>query len=97
MASYDPPQPLWKRCLAGVLDFVLAIIVVGSLLSAVSGDTLFSFAANSEGTELDIFPLERWPALGWLAPVLIIAYFVVLGRTGGTVFQRLFRMKRAGA
>jgi hypothetical protein len=26
---------------------------------------------------------------------LIIAYFVVLGRTGGTVFQRLFRMKRA--
>ena len=29
------------------------------------------------------------------AIALIIAYFVVLGRTGGTVFQRLFGMKRA--
>jgi hypothetical protein len=27
--------------------------------------------------------------------VLVIAYFIVLGRTGGTVFQRLFGMKRA--
>ena len=27
--------------------------------------------------------------------VLVIAYFVLLGRTGGTVFQRLFGMKRA--
>jgi hypothetical protein len=26
---------------------------------------------------------------------LIIAYFVIMGRTGGTIFQRLFRMKRA--
>jgi hypothetical protein len=26
---------------------------------------------------------------------LIIAYFVLLGRAGGTVFQRLFGMKRA--
>lgn len=26
--------------------------------------------------------------------VLIIADFVILGRTGGTIFQRLFDMKR---
>ena len=40
---------------------------------------------------------------GWFGSVgfvsfcfaLIIAYFVVLGRTGGTVFQRLFGLKRA--
>jgi hypothetical protein len=25
---------------------------------------------------------------------LVVAYFVVLGQTGGTVFQRLFGMKR---
>lgn len=31
-----------------------------------------------------------------LLVVLIVAYFVVLGRAGGTVFQRLFGMKRAG-
>ena len=24
MAVYDPPQPLWKRNLAGILDFLLA-------------------------------------------------------------------------
>ena len=95
MANYDPPQPLWKRSLAGLLDFLLAFFVVGYLLSAVSDNRLFSFVKNSKGTELDIFPLKGWPA--WAAPVLIIAYFVVLGRTGGTIFQRLFRMKRAGA
>jgi hypothetical protein len=25
---------------------------------------------------------------------IIIGYFVIMGRTGGTIFQRLFRMKR---
>jgi hypothetical protein len=29
-------------------------------------------------------------------PPLIVAYFVLLGRLGGTVFQRLFPMKHAG-
>jgi hypothetical protein len=47
MATYDPPQPMWRRNVAGILDF------------------------------------------------LVIAYFVVLGRIGDTVFQRLFGMKRA--
>jgi hypothetical protein len=37
--------------------------------------------------------LSGWAALPLI--VLVIAYFVVLGRTGGTVFQRLFSMKRA--
>jgi hypothetical protein len=36
------------------------------------------------------FALGPWASLTLLA--LIIAYFVVLGRTGGTVFQRLFGM-----
>src|SRR5215813_3972699 len=29
VAEYDPPQPLWKRNLAGILDFALAMIVFG--------------------------------------------------------------------
>jgi hypothetical protein len=40
-----------------------------------------------------MFGLDGWPAL--IALVLVVAYFAVLGRTGGTVFQRLFGMKRA--
>ena len=27
--------------------------------------------------------------------IAVVAYFIVLGRTGGTIFQRLFQMKRA--
>ena len=27
MATYDPPQPMWKRNLAGILDFFLATLV----------------------------------------------------------------------
>jgi hypothetical protein len=38
------------------------------------------------------YELGGWPVL--LAFALVIAYFVILGQTGGTVFQRLFGMKR---
>jgi hypothetical protein len=27
MATYEPPQPMWKRNLAGILDFFLAFFV----------------------------------------------------------------------
>jgi hypothetical protein len=26
MATYDPPQPMWKRNLAGILDFFLTFL-----------------------------------------------------------------------
>ena len=39
------------------------------------------------------FSLTGWRAVG--AFVAIVAYFVILGRTGGTVFQRLGGMERA--
>jgi hypothetical protein len=29
MATYDPPQPMWKRNRAGILDFFLAFFVCG--------------------------------------------------------------------
>jgi hypothetical protein len=94
MANYDPPQPLWKRRAAGILDFLL--------VTTVFGVPLFKLFATSPtpqpGTYLaenniKIVGLTGWAS--WLLIALIIGYFVVLGRTGGTVFQRAFRMKRA--
>ena len=95
MATYDPPQPLWKRNAAGILDFVLASVVFGFALGK-----LFPAAPHEPpkipgATTTEFFSLSGPATI--LLLVLIIAYFVVLGRTGGTVFQRLFRMKRATA
>jgi hypothetical protein len=95
MAAYDPPQPLWKRNLAGLLDFLLAAIVFGVLLSKLFPDPTRPPVTLPNGATADeLFGLGTWPTL--LLVVLIVAYFVVLGRTGGTVFQRIFRMRRAG-
>lgn len=93
MATYDPPQPLWKRNLAGILDFLLAFSVFAFLASKIVGTPPRLPVTNPAGTATEIFGLGGWPALVVL--VLVVAYFVVLGRTGGTVFQRLVGMKRA--
>jgi hypothetical protein len=89
MATYDPPQPMWKRNVAGILDFLLAVIVLGYPLSKLPGNQ----SPHPGTTTVELVGLSGWPAL--LLLILVIAYFVVLGRTGGTVFQRLFGMKRA--
>ena len=91
MAVYDPPQPMWKRNVAGILDFVLAAAVFGFLLTLVFGNEP-SPASTPPGAR-QLVGLGTVPSLLLLA--LIIAYFVLLGRAGGTVFQRLFGMKRA--
>jgi hypothetical protein len=94
VANWDPPQPLWKRNAAGILDFVFAALVFGIPLFM-----LFATSpAPQPGTylaenHLKIYGLTGWPF--WLLVALIIGYFIVLGRTGGTVFQRAFGMKRA--
>ena len=94
MAVYDPPQPLWKRNLAGILDFLLAFVVFGFLASKVFGNQHVAPAVTPPGTTAtELFGMGTWPSLSVL--VLIIAYFIILGRTGGTIFQRLFGMKRA--
>jgi hypothetical protein len=93
MASYDPPQPLWKRNVAGVLDFLLAVVVFGLLFNKLLGHQPHPPVINSSVVTTEVFGLDGWPAL--LTILLVILYFVVLGRTGGTVFQRLFGMKRA--
>jgi CDP-diglyceride synthetase len=92
VAVWDPPQPLWKRNLAGVLDFLLASVGFGFLLQKLG---LGSSPTPPPGMPPYWvgFQLNSWQSL--LLLLLVIAYFVVLGRTGGTVFQRLFGMKRA--
>ncbi len=89
MADYDPPQPFWKRAIAGVLDFLLIFFAGGFAIQKLTGGT--SDGAGSDPAGIG-FKLEGLPAL--VLFVLVIAYFAGLGRTGGTVFQRLFGMHR---
>jgi RDD family len=97
MATYDPPQPMWKRNLAGILDFFLAFFVCVCVVSRIFGDRYDGpeaigkpFLTYNFGDAT--YGLGGWPIV--LAFALIIVYFVILGQTGGTVFQRLFGMKR---
>jgi hypothetical protein len=36
MATYDPPPPMWKRSVASVLDFVLALLGFGYVVSKIA-------------------------------------------------------------
>jgi hypothetical protein len=93
MAKYDPPQPIWKRIVAGILDFVLAFAVFAVLVSQVAG------TGSCPAAILARFPNTRCITLSFGAMAVILAltvgYFPVLGATGGTVFQRMFGMRRA--
>jgi len=96
MATYNPPQPMWKRNVAGILDFVLASIVFGFALGKVMpAAPHMPPKIPGATTTTELFSLSGTATI--LLLVLIVAYFLVLGRTGGTVFQRLFGMKRASA
>ena len=92
MAIYDPPQPLWKRILAGILDFTLAAAVFGSVLFYFFAKPFPVAHPEIIGGKKEIWSIT--PPISLALVVLILAYFVVLGRIGGTVFQRLLRMKR---
>jgi hypothetical protein len=93
LATYDPPQPLWKRNIAGILDFLLAVFVFGFFLNEIFGHQPHPPVINANVATTEMFGLDGWPAL--ICIVLVVLYFVALGRSGGTVFQRLFGMKRA--
>jgi hypothetical protein len=93
MAEYDPPQPLWKRVVAGILDLVLAFAVFAVLTAQVAGTggcppALLARNPNAKCIGLSFAALA-------VVCALTVGYFVVLDGTGGTVFQRLFGLQRA--
>ena len=69
-------------------------MVFGVLLYQFFPDQRHVTSPEVIGGKTEIFGIGPVTTLVLLA--LVIGYFVVLGRTGGTVFQRLFGMKRAG-
>jgi len=66
----------WKVITAAILDFLLVFIGGGYVIARLTGGI-------TEGG----FQLSGGPAFALFA--LVVAYFVVLNRTGGTVFKRL--------
>ena len=71
-----PPVATWRIVLAAVLDSISAFFVFGYLVAKVTGNT----------TETG-FQLNGMPALAMFA--LVIAYFVIGNRTGGTLWKRI--------
>jgi hypothetical protein len=71
--------PYWKIILAAVLDFITVAWVFGLLIANLTGQT------TAKG-----FSLEGGPALLWFG--LMIAYFVLGPRFGGTLWRRILRV-----
>jgi hypothetical protein len=80
MAVYASPQPLWKRNLAGILDFLLAAFVFGTFLFYFFPDHHAVAHPQVIGGRTELGGIGLLPTLALIA--LIVAYFVVLGRTG---------------
>ena len=86
MDGPNEPVAHWRIICAFLLDALFAFLVFGYAVAVVTG-----------GLTHDGFRLEGFPAL--VLAGLVIAYFVVGRRRGGTVFQRLLgvRRQRSGA
>lgn len=72
---------MFKKILAGILDFLTAFLGLGFIIAAATG-------AMKGGS----FNLEGWSAL--LLFALVIAYFVVGRFIGGTIWQRILGTRR---
>lgn len=72
--------PTWKKVLAAVLDFLTVFIGGGYLIAVATGNT------TDTG-----FELNGAPAL--VAFALIIVYFIFMPRFGGTIWQRILKIK----
>lgn len=70
------PVARWRIILAFVLDLLTSFFVFGFIVATLLG-----------GRTENGFSLSGWPAL--LMTGLMIVYFVVGGRTGGTLWQRV--------
>lgn len=73
--------PTWKIVLAAFLDFLTIFFVAGFIISAIFG-----------GRTGSGFNLEGMPAL--LLFAVVIAYFVLAPRFGGTLWQRILKTRR---
>lgn len=71
----------WRIVLAAILDFVTVFFAGGYLIAVLTGNV------TEQG-----FALNGWPAL--VLFVLIVAYFVLARRVGGTLWQRILRARR---
>jgi len=73
--------PTWRIVLAAILDFVTIFALGGYVIARFTGNT------TENG-----FQLNGAPAL--LLFVVIIAYFFLSKRMGGTLWQRILRARR---
>lgn len=71
----------WRIVLAAILDFVTVFALGGYLIARFTGNT------TENG-----FQLNGMPAL--LLFAVIIAYFVIARRVGGTLWQRILGARR---
>ena len=85
MQDNNQPVAYWRVILAAVLDFLTAFLVLGYLVAKVTGST-------TDGG----FSLSGGPAI--LFFVLLVAYFVIGNRVGGTLWRRILGVppRRAG-
>ncbi len=73
---------IWKRVVAVILDLVTVFAIGGYVIGALTG-----------GLTSDGFSLNGAPALVLFA--VVVAYFFVCRRyAGGTLWDRIFRIKR---
>ena len=76
----NSPAPTWKKIVAAILDFLTVFIGGGLAIASFTGDT------TENG-----FSLEGGPAL--LLFGVMAAYFIVLPRLGGTIWQRILKTR----
>ncbi len=76
----DTTVPTWRKVLAAILDFFTVFLVAGYLIAVVTGET-------TDGG----FSLDGLSALILFA--IVIAYFWLLPKYGGTLWQRILRTR----
>ncbi len=72
---------MFKKIIAAILDFLTSFFGFGYLIAKFTGDT------TQNG-----FELNGAPAL--LLFALVVAYFVIGNKTGGTIWQRILGTRK---
>ncbi len=82
MAPLGAPAPVWKRVAAPILDFLTVFAAAGYLIGLASGDwrSGFPLLGDSWGADVRL--------------VVIILYFAIGWRVGGTLWDRLLGVAR---